>query len=615
MKTFFELLKERVSIAKKSLKIASPWIEACFLEKLLEVLPEGVSLQVVLRVRNREDLSITGVNTFQLLERCGAELYISERLHAKMFIVDDLFALVGSANLTRAGMQEEGNLEVMVPFESEGVREFSELFEECKGMSLKLLRDAAGVVFSIESSTEATVLLLEEVPEQSLLWSFGKGGRFLCRLTRIYTQSSVPELDATTSKLWRIANLSLPDRTFAGFLGKVKVLVELKEEGESSFSTPLRTLSVGDQLLKITEGDQSLKRVMKSNFSGYSMDIPVKVGSSPDKAFDVYVDLARLTSMHMSVLGATGSGKTTFVARLVENIPPGSVKTLIFDLFGEYFRKLNLPEDRIHCVKIPHTLLPLWTEDVKELFRDYGLLLQEKGEEERSFLNTVRAYLKPDLELSGYREKSLEDILLQASKGSLKREVSGLIDMISRELDKEVMKNQPDVFRLLEEALRTDKDVAILDLMEVTDQSTRLNLVGLVLKEMLSMARRRPERRLLVLEEAHNFAPERGAFDVPAGKENFAINMTKRIALEGRKFSLGLVAVSQRPANLSKYVLSQLNTQAIFRLITRNDIEAVSQFFEHSFGDQLRLLPALKPGHLFLSGVGVPFSMLVEIAF
>lgn len=60
MKGFFELLKERVSRTRESLKIASPWVEQCILEKLLEVLPEGVSLQVILRVREAEDLRITG---------------------------------------------------------------------------------------------------------------------------------------------------------------------------------------------------------------------------------------------------------------------------------------------------------------------------------------------------------------------------------------------------------------------------------------------------------------------------------------------------------------------------------------------------------------------------
>lgn len=262
---------------------------------------------------------------------------------------------------------------------------------------------------------------------------------------------------------------------------------------------------------------------------------------------------------------------------------------------------------------MPYTLLPIWIEDIKELFREYGLNLYERHEEEKAFFSQLRASLKPDLMLSTYREKGLGDILLDASRGGLRREVLEILQMVSKDMGQEALQNQPEVFRLLEDALNSTKDVVILDLKDVVNFNTRLNLTGLVLREILSLARSNPLRRLVVLEEAHNFAPERGATDVPTGRENFAITMTKRIALEGRKFGIGLVAVSQRPANLSKYVLSQLNTQAIFRLITQNDINAVSQFFEHPSEEQLRLLPHLKPGHLFLSGIAIPFTMLVEI--
>jgi len=120
-------------------------------------------------------------------------------------------------------------------------------------------------------------------------------------------------------------------------------------------------------------------------------------------------------------------------------------------------------------------------------------------------------------------------------------------------------------------------------------------------------------KRIIVLEEAHNFAPERGAIDLPTGRENIALQMTKRIALEGRKFGVGLIAITQRPANLSKYILSQMNTQAIFRLVTKNDLDAVSVFFGGRDWGLLRLLPLLRPGTLYLSGLAVPFGMLLEI--
>jgi len=170
MKELFEKLKERVAEARKSLKIASPWIEECLLEKLLEVLPKGIKIEVILRSQELKDLAITGEGTFRTLNKFGADVYISDRLHAKLVIVDDLLALVGSANLTGAGMREEGNLEAMVLLEGEEAKRLSELFEDYKRQSVKLLKDALAVVISVESSTEATALLFENIPEQSFLW-------------------------------------------------------------------------------------------------------------------------------------------------------------------------------------------------------------------------------------------------------------------------------------------------------------------------------------------------------------------------------------------------------------------------------------------------------------
>lgn len=614
MKEFFELLREKVATANQSLKIASPWIDQCMLEKVLEALPKNVKIEVIIRAGEPKDLSITGEGTFKILEKYGADLYMHEKLHAKLVLIDDRIAFVGSANLTRPGLEEDGNLEAMVALYGEEVKGVLELFEDYKRRSVKLFADAVAVVASVESSTEAVVILFENLQEQSFLWAKAEGGRLLCRLTKVFTQTGqLPTLESLfESKGW----LSAYFRTIlkgSGLMGRVRVLLELKEGEDGYFGTPLSGLRPGDQLLPVREGDEELQRVMKTNLSGYSMDIPIRVGNLVGRHVPVHIDLAKISSMHMAVLGTTGSGKTTFVIRLVENIPPEVCKTFIFDLFGEYKQKLKIEENRIHYVRIPYTLLPLWMDDIKDMFREYGLLLQERSEEERAFLTQIRTYIKPDLRLSSYAEKGLGDILLEASKGGLKKEVLEVIGMVSKDMGEEVLNNQPEVFKLLEEAFSSPSDVVIIDLRDVVNLTTRLNMTGLLLKEIMSIARSKPSRRLVVLEEAHNFAPERGATEVPAGRENLAINMTKRIALEGRKFGVGLLAVSQRPANLSKYVLSQLNTQAIFRLITQNDINAVSQFFEYPYEDQVRLLPTLKPGHLFLSGIAVPFSMLVEI--
>jgi hypothetical protein len=72
-----------------------------------------------------------------------------------------------------------------------------------------------------------------------------------------------------------------------------------------------------------------------------------------------------------------------------------------------------------------------------------------------------------------------------------------------------------------------------------------------------------------VIEEAHNFCPERG---VGTSK---ASSVIRTIASEGRKFGLGLCVITQRPARVDKSVLSQCNTQAILKVTNPNDLKAI----------------------------------------
>jgi DNA helicase HerA-like ATPase len=65
---------------------------------------------------------------------------------------------------------------------------------------------------------------------------------------------------------------------------------------------------------------------------------------------------------------------------------------------------------------------------------------------------------------------------------------------------------------------------------------------------------------MLVVEEAHNFCPERGF------EKAISSNIMRTIASEGRKFGLGMMVISQRPARVDKNVISQCNTQIILRV-------------------------------------------------
>jgi hypothetical protein len=77
-----------------------------------------------------------------------------------------------------------------------------------------------------------------------------------------------------------------------------------------------------------------------------------------------------------------------------------------------------------------------------------------------------------------------------------------------------------------------------------------------------------------VIEEAHNFCPERNFGETKCSA------ILRTIASEGRKFGLGLAIISQRPARVDNNVLSQCNTQIILKVSNPADIKAIAKSVE-----------------------------------
>src|SRR3546814_3622413 len=70
---------------------------------------------------------------------------------------------------------------------------------------------------------------------------------------------------------------------------------------------------------------------------------------------------------------------------------------------------------------------------------------------------------------------------------------------------------------------------------------------------------------LLVCEEAHRYVPDRGEAEYAAAQ-----GAVRRIAREGRKYGLGLMLVSQRPADVESTVIAQCGTWLVLRLTNQD---------------------------------------------
>lgn len=115
-------------------------------------------------------------------------------------------------------------------------------------------------------------------------------------------------------------------------------------------------------------------------------------------------------------------------------------------------------------------------------------------------------------------------------------------------------------------------------------------------------------RYLLVLEEAHSLVPEWNSVANDGDKN--ATNGTAKVILQGRKYGLGSLVITQRTANISKSILNQCNT--IFALRVFDDTG--KQFLENYIGsDYSNILPTLEERHSVAIGKALKLKQPVII--
>lgn len=161
---------------------------------------------------------------------------------------------------------------------------------------------------------------------------------------------------------------------------------------------------------------------------------------------------------------------------------------------------------------------------------------------------------------------------------------------------------QRDLDKLLDDWLGHEKPVTILDLSGVPS-SVLTTLVGSILRivyEALYWSREKTEGGihrplLVVMEEAHRY--------LSGAKEDApAADVVKRIAKEGRKYGIGAMVVSQRPAEVDETILSQCGTILALRLSNPEDRARVKGALPDNLGGLVDLLPVLRTGEAIVAG-------------
>jgi DNA helicase HerA-like ATPase len=125
---------------------------------------------------------------------------------------------------------------------------------------------------------------------------------------------------------------------------------------------------------------------------------------------------------------------------------------------------------------------------------------------------------------------------------------------------------------------------------------------------LAALWRRRTAREpiLIVIDEAHNVCPAAPEGPLAALATEHAV----RIAGEGRKFGLVLLAATQRPQKVHENVISQCDNLVLMRMNSRADLALVSEFFSFVPQPLLALAAEFSQGEGLVAGKLVPSPTL-----
>ncbi len=108
-----------------------------------------------------------------------------------------------------------------------------------------------------------------------------------------------------------------------------------------------------------------------------------------------------------------------------------------------------------------------------------------------------------------------------------------------------------------------------------------------------------------VIDESHILAPQ--------DHKNFCKESIIKAVKEGRKFGMGVILLTQRPASLDKNALSQCGTQIILKVTNDNDIKSISRSVEGMTVEDKKMIQKLDTGEALVMGIGLKTPIYVKV--
>ena len=328
----------------------------------------------------------------------------------------------------------------------------------------------------------------------------------------------------------------------------------------------------------------------------------------------VYLNLNNLLTKHLAVLAKSGSGKSFCTAVLIEELLDKKIPVVIIDPHGEYSSLKHAAENSPELEKFD--IKPKsYAQEIKEYSPD----VTTNPEAEPLKLSNQNMTSKELLHL-------LPTKLSNNQKGTLYASLKNIqnlnFDNIISEL--EILDDSYSRYTIIHviEYLKklnifSENSTPLSELVQ-QNRCSIINLKGIsselqeviVYKIAKDLFQARKTNNIppffLVIEEAHNYVPERSF------GESKSSPILRQLCAEGRKFGLGTCFITQRPSRIEKNILSQITTQIILKITNPHDYKAVSSSVEGITSEIEKEIRNIPIGTAIITGL-LDLPIFVEI--
>ncbi len=273
------------------------------------------------------------------------------------------------------------------------------------------------------------------------------------------------------------------------------------------------------------------------------------IGHFPGTSYPVCIDPHLLVTHNAAILGILGVGKSFLALELVERMINAGIKVVCLDLTNQYAEELSLFFDNDTENEANNKLKDIGQKGKLNFQRNV-----EEGGSIQEFTIEVEEQLEAFLDPNNESKiRIFNPTQFEVWRQDSKQHPDGRAAMATL--------TPTEITRIITEAV-----LKILQTQGITDRA----------------------RCCIVYEEAHSLIPEWNA--VASEGDKTATSGTAKAILQGRKFGLGCIVVTQRTANVTKSILNQCNTVFALRVFDATGMEFLKNYIGEDYAGVLSTL-------------------------